>query len=263
MSEEEIVEMVKELKEGEKEETKIKVNIERGFSPLISLTHEDYTIKWAIPFNIEINEVQKNGIKTLEEYADYYAKRQLNDNMEKALKYHIFKFKKPFFIFIPKGELVSNSGSHRVLDNINLEEEQIFEARLKEFVKFPASMGIFKEDLEELNKNGEKYISLLHYNILFILNEAKRYYWNEVKFYLPCSCDTSGIAELKGEIPFRAIENVIFKGAIIKGNMPFKVIKGNSFIIIHNINEEALKLWIGKNKEIVIPSRKAYYKLYY
>ena len=51
---EQINEMVKELKEKEEQkkekETMIKVKIERGFSPILQITHEDYTIKWGIPF---------------------------------------------------------------------------------------------------------------------------------------------------------------------------------------------------------------------
>ncbi|MGC9115798.1 MAG: hypothetical protein ACP5HH_07365 [Fervidicoccaceae archaeon] len=273
MSEKEINEMVEELKTEKKEEQKkeqetvIKVNIEQRWSPILRVTHEDYAIRWGIPFNVEVNEVRKDGIVNLELFGDYYIKKPLNANMRKSLYYHIFRLKKPFFIIVPKYEMQSRSGSHKILNNVDLEEKQPFEAKLKEFIKFPPFAGLYPKDLEELDKAGEKYISLVHYNLLFTFENIERYNWNKIEFNLPCSCEDVGIARFKGEIPFKPVQRAKLYDIEVVGDKPFKLLKGNAFFIAYNNNNETIELTFKKGEEIInrrkVPSEKAYYYLDY
>ncbi len=200
-------------------------------------------------------------------YGDYYVKKPVNTNMRRALYYHIFKLKKPFFIVVPKNEMVSRSGSHRIMENIYLEETQPFEAVLKEFIKFPNYAGLYPEDLEELDKAGEKYLALIHYNLLFTFENVERYNWNKIEFNLPCSCEDVGIAVFKGEIPFKPVMRSKMFGIEVIGDKQFKVLKGNTFFIAQNFNNEPLTLTFKKGEEIIntrkVPVGKAYYNLYY
>jgi hypothetical protein len=176
---------------------------------------------------------------------------------------------------VPKNEMESRSGSHVISENVYLEEKQPFIAKLKEFIKFPNYAGLYKEDLETLDKMGEKYLALLHYNVLFLFEDIGRFFGNRIEFHLKDKSSDEGIAELMGEIPFKPVQRITFGEFWVESDKAFKVLKGNTFLIIYNPSEnEKLKLIFKKEgrdenwekvekviDEIQLPPQKAYYFL--